>query len=376
MSQRNVSAATILADPRWLPHSYDSARGTLGFLRVPRERLNQPAFLADLGREVGYESAEVPLAALGAPAPPADAPVTFIFHTAFCRSTLLVRALEQPGISTGLSEPGIIASLAGAGAAGQGALAPVAALLARPWGAGEAVFIKPTNHANRLGPGLMQALPQARAVLMTNPLPSFLAAVVRKGMMGRRWGRQLYLELMSYAGMDLGMDAREQFAMTDLQATALAWFLNQRFLAALASNFGARVRVLDGEALAWRDAPAVTADETMLRPPANPFSADGGMRLVTGNLGRATFKTSAVDASRWTIEAPCRVFETQEAVQAAFKAGELGLIDSRKLDSGMGVHQLNDCLIYDMAARDAGTNWLQYLVAAQHTDELTDNPQA
>ncbi len=81
--------------------------------------------------------------------------------------------------------------------------------------------------------------------------------------------------------------------------------------------------VLDGEALAWRDAPAVTADETMLRPPANPFSADGGMRLVTGNLGRATFKTSAVDESRWTIEAPVRVFHDQNDALAAFKAGEL-----------------------------------------------------
>ena len=47
------------------------------------------------------------------------------------------------------------------------------------------------------------------------------------------------------------------------------------------------------------------------------------MRLVTGNLGRGTFKTSAVDAERWTIEAPAQVFESQEAVQAAFKAGEL-----------------------------------------------------
>ncbi len=47
------------------------------------------------------------------------------------------------------------------------------------------------------------------------------------------------------------------------------------------------------------------------------------MRLVTGNLGRAIFKTSAVDQARWTIEAPARVFETQEAVLAAFKAGEL-----------------------------------------------------
>ena len=80
---------------------------------------------------------------------------------------------------------------------------------------------------------------------------------------------------------------------------------------------------LEGDALTWRDAVAVTADETMLRPPANPFSADGGMRLVTGNLGRATFKTSAVDETRWTIEAPVRCFTDQNDALAAFKAGEL-----------------------------------------------------
>ena len=81
--------------------------------------------------------------------------------------------------------------------------------------------------------------------------------------------------------------------------------------------------VLDGEALIWRDAVAVTADETMLRSPADPFSPDGGMRLVTGNLGRATFKTSAVDEARWTIQAPVRCFTDQNDALTAFKAGEL-----------------------------------------------------
>lgn len=270
MPHSAVPAAQLLADPRWLPHAFDPARGTLGLLRVPRERLSRPAFLADIGRESGYESAEVPLATLGAVATPKNAPVTFIFHTAFCRSTLLVRALEQPGISTGLSEPGIIASLAGAGAAGQAALPTVAALLARPWGASEAVFIKPTNHANMLAHALMRALPQARAVLMTNPLPSFLAAVVRKGMIGRRWGRQLYLEMMSYAGIDLGMDGREQFLMTDLQAAGLAWFLNQRFLAVLAGNFADRVRVLDGDAFGRDPAATLAATYAFAGRPVPP----------------------------------------------------------------------------------------------------------
>ncbi len=81
--------------------------------------------------------------------------------------------------------------------------------------------------------------------------------------------------------------------------------------------------VLVDEQLAWQDAPAESRDAEILRTPAAAFQPDGGLRLVTGNLGRAIFKTSAVDQARWTIEAPARVFETQEAVLAAFKAGEL-----------------------------------------------------
>lgn len=81
--------------------------------------------------------------------------------------------------------------------------------------------------------------------------------------------------------------------------------------------------VLDGDALTWQPAPAQSGDAEILAPASAPFQPDGGMRLVTGNLGRATFKTSAVDCERWTIEAPARVFDSQEAVQAAFKAGEL-----------------------------------------------------
>ncbi|WP_165323517.1 phosphogluconate dehydratase [Rhizorhabdus phycosphaerae] len=80
---------------------------------------------------------------------------------------------------------------------------------------------------------------------------------------------------------------------------------------------------LDGETLTWEPAPAAPRDETMLRPVSNPFLPDGGMRLVQGNLGRGTFKTSAVASERWTIEAPVRVFDDQDQVTAAFKAGEL-----------------------------------------------------
>ncbi len=79
---------------------------------------------------------------------------------------------------------------------------------------------------------------------------------------------------------------------------------------------------LDDEALEWRDT-GPSGDDEMLRPASSPFQPDGGMRLVEGNLGRACFKSSAVAKERWTIEAPCRVFDTQQAVADAFKTGEL-----------------------------------------------------
>jgi phosphogluconate dehydratase len=87
-------------------------------------------------------------------------------------------------------------------------------------------------------------------------------------------------------------------------------------------NYASEPR-LDGDGVKWERAAGESRDESILRPAGNPFAPDGGMRLVEGNLGRATFKTSAVDPSRWTVEAPARVFASQEEVLAAFKAGEL-----------------------------------------------------
>lgn len=81
--------------------------------------------------------------------------------------------------------------------------------------------------------------------------------------------------------------------------------------------------VIDDDALRWRPAPETSHDDTMLRPVTDAFQPDGGMRLVRGNLGRAIFKTSAVLPEHQTVEAPVAVFDSQDAVIAAFKAGEL-----------------------------------------------------
>ncbi|MBB5204209.1 phosphogluconate dehydratase [Inhella inkyongensis] len=80
---------------------------------------------------------------------------------------------------------------------------------------------------------------------------------------------------------------------------------------------------LDGEALVWRDPPAAPPAPEVVRAAAQPFSATGGLKLLEGNLGRSVIKVSAVPETHHCIEAPARVFTTQEQMLAAFKAGEL-----------------------------------------------------
>ena len=75
--------------------------------------------------------------------------------------------------------------------------------------------------------------------------------------------------------------------------------------------------------LAWRAAPTVSADLDVLRPADNPFNHHGGLQLLTGNLGRAVIKTSAMKPEHHVVEAPALVFDDQEDVIDAFKAGRL-----------------------------------------------------
>ncbi|HOC11059.1 phosphogluconate dehydratase [Thermomonas sp.] len=80
---------------------------------------------------------------------------------------------------------------------------------------------------------------------------------------------------------------------------------------------------LDDLQLCWRDAPAQSQDSEIVRGMANPFDSEGGLRCLQGNLGRAIVKVSAVALPYRKHEAPVRIFDSQDALIAAFKAGQL-----------------------------------------------------
>jgi len=89
----------------------------------------------------------------------------------------------------------------------------------------------------------------------------------------------------------------------------------------------ANIPELAGEAsqehvLRWHPA-APSKNDAIARPVSAPFSATGGLKLLSGNLGRSVIKVSSVPDDRHVIEAPARVFDSQSALQKAFAAGEL-----------------------------------------------------
>ncbi|RTL31113.1 MAG: phosphogluconate dehydratase [Burkholderiales bacterium] len=84
-----------------------------------------------------------------------------------------------------------------------------------------------------------------------------------------------------------------------------------------------RQPVLQDGRLVWQDAPASSGDSTILSTTAAPFSPDGGLKVLQGNLGRSVIKVSAVKPANRVVQAPAVVFDEQEDLIAAYKRGEL-----------------------------------------------------
>ena len=243
------------ADARWLAHRYDGRSDVIQFRLVPREEHGGFPFLTD--EYVGSHPLRLlPRHEAVTVAARAQAPLRLIFHSAFCASTLLCRAFDRAGLAMGLSEPAILNDIVGIRRRREAEPKRVAQLLdeamrllARPWGPGESVVVKPSNILNPLAAAMLALRPEAKAVLMYAPLPVFLASVARKGMWCRLWARELLEGLLLDGVVDLGFEASDYFRLTDLQVAAVGWLAQHRLFADLEARFGARVMRVESEAL-------------------------------------------------------------------------------------------------------------------------------
>ncbi len=272
MAKRNPEIAKIVHDASWLAHRYDPIQDAIHFLSVPRDAHRAATFLTD--EFLGDTDAPVVLGRKQVlAAMPHRAPFHYIFHSAYCCSTLLARAFDIEGVSMGLKEPLILNDLSGwrqRGAA-RAALAEVLdsalALLARPFGSSEAVIVKPSNLINPFAAAMLAMRPEAKALLLYAPLPVYLGSIARKGMWGRLWVRELFVKLSPDGFMDYGFSGEEILGQTDLQIAAIGWIAQHRLFTSLAQRFPDRVRTLDSETLVARPAAVIAALATLYRLP-------------------------------------------------------------------------------------------------------------
>lgn len=249
---RNVSAQALAADPDWLPHTFDESGAALTSVYVPREERGRLTFLSDdhyLGKFAKAQHLAGAVSAATAQA--SGAPIHFIYHTSFCCSTLLAKALEIPGRTIGLREPDVLINLANRfiraeDEGNRARLDLVLRLLERPYDGEQAVIVKPTNFANRLIAPTLAQRPASRAILLYSDLKTLLLSLAKKGMRGRIWGRRLYAQCAAWTSVRTGFSPADTFGQTDLQIAGLAWLMQIDHFNRMAGEWGAgRVMTLD-----------------------------------------------------------------------------------------------------------------------------------
>jgi hypothetical protein len=241
--------------PDWLAHRYDPGADAVHFIQVDRETRARIPFLTDA--DIGERPPHI-LRRADAPVTSGTAPVRYIFHSAFCCSTLLANAYDRPGLAFTLKEPTILQDLVGwrhqgAAPAQIGAvLGDAVRLLARPFEQGEACVIKPSNVVNGFAPALIGGRDEVKALLLYAPLRIYMGSIARKGLTGRLWVRDLLAKQLQEQFVDLGFTAQDHFRQTDLQVAAVGWLAQHALFAKLAAAMPDRVRTLDSEVLLAR----------------------------------------------------------------------------------------------------------------------------
>ncbi|MEX0297520.1 MAG: hypothetical protein AB3N28_00520 [Kordiimonas sp.] len=244
----------IAADPNWWPHRYDPQKGHVHYVKATREDHRNATFLTDEYLKEANKPKAVSLnSAIGAGE---VTPIHFIFHSAYCCSTLLARAFDLPGLSMGLKEPQILNDLSGWRLRGAKPeqLAPIMSdvlkVLSRPLKQGEKNIIKPSNVTNGLAGLMLHVRPDAKAVFLYAPLRDFLGSIARKGMWGRLWVRELLTKQLREGLVNIGLQGEDYLKLTDLQVAAVGWIAQHQLFDQIVKQFGTdRVRTLNSRKL-------------------------------------------------------------------------------------------------------------------------------
>ena len=240
---QSTAATGLVRDAEWLAQGFDGSGRAMQFVHVSREALRDRSFLTDQAlRECDRRALVLDLVERSL-ADVEQVPVHYIFHTAFCGSTLLARALEALGAGASLKEPGLLTNLLyylGRWDDGdnQRRVALAARVLARPIDGAAATIVKPSCFASSLAPTLLAARPSSRAIFLSSSLRDFLAAVAKRSIRGRTWARHAFADAMRHTPFDFNFTPAELLELTDLQIAGLTWLVRTHFLGQTAAAIG------------------------------------------------------------------------------------------------------------------------------------------
>ncbi|MEL7231893.1 MAG: hypothetical protein AAGJ85_05225 [Pseudomonadota bacterium] len=248
-----MQATDLLKDPHWFPVHFDFGQDTLTFLKTTRDALSKGSFLDQRFFLPDDRFQAVRLSqALQAHIP--RQPISWIFHSAYCASTLMARALDVNGKTLALKEPDILMQLSNAFRMARRANLDtrdiervrnlIFALLSRRFSPDERIIIKPANPANYLLQDVLSC--GEKALLMTSDLETFLTSVLRKGGDGTSFMRVLY-NIYTLDGTGLSkISERDALRFTDLQVAAIIWQHQHEDLTAAAKIYPDQTRAING----------------------------------------------------------------------------------------------------------------------------------
>ncbi len=243
----------ILGDASYLAHRYDEVGDSFRFLSVPREVHRQCTFITDEHLPNVDQFKAIARSQLTS-ASPQTAPVHFIFHSAYCCSTMLARAFDIEGVSMGLKEPVVLNDMIGWQRRGadpaiqRQVMEQSLTLLSRPFGEDRAVVIKPSNICNPLAIEMLRMRPEAKALLLYAPIEGFLKSIAKKEMWGRIWVRDVLIGTLKDGYAIGGFSRDELLQLTDLQVAAIGWLSQHALFAKIIAEIGAdRVKTLDSD---------------------------------------------------------------------------------------------------------------------------------
>jgi hypothetical protein len=241
-----TSATEVWASPEWYPVGMDRESRRIQLVRMSPETYRGSVFLDSRTHHLG-ETCTIGVDDLVDAQPRGSSGpgrVHYVFHTAFCCSTLLARAFESVPLVFVLKEPGLLSHLAvtryGSRAEWEESARLILALLGRTYSADRALCIKASDWCNSLAEFLLDANPRATATVQMVPLRRFVLAVLGSPHR-RRWAHA------RAAGEGL----------TDGQAAASIWLANAALFRRLLERYPDRVGALDGEELAARPGPCL-----------------------------------------------------------------------------------------------------------------------